>query len=175
LQGPQNGRVLWSVPAKARERSEHPRQRNLDGRVASGVHPIVASLPAVLSCVPWKKSPPDGAPRWGAAASPDECGVRTARRVEQLGGGAVLVGSKDIRAFDGVLTFTDLLDNAILSSKIAINEPLKAGSVLSWRGGIKYNQFMDEHQRLRNEQQKNLKIRFMTRKILFADGTSKEY
>jgi tRNA(Phe) wybutosine-synthesizing methylase Tyw3 len=82
---------------------------------------------------------------------------------------------KDIRAFDGVLTFTDLLDNAIFSSKIAINEPLKAGSVLSWKGEIKYNQFIDTHQRLRNEQQKNLKIRFTTRKILFADGTSKEY
>jgi hypothetical protein len=83
--------------------------------------------------------------------------------------------NKDIRAFDGVVTFTDLLDNEILSLKIAINEALKAGSVLSWKGAIKYNQFMDTHQRLRNEQQNNLKIRFMTRKILFTDGTTKDY
>jgi Protein of unknown function (DUF2939)/GYF domain 2 len=82
---------------------------------------------------------------------------------------------KDIRAFDGVITFTDLLDNEILSSKIAINEPLKAGAVLNWNGAIKYNQFMDTHQRLRNEEQKNLKIRFATRKILFLDGAVKEY
>ena len=82
---------------------------------------------------------------------------------------------KDIRAFDGVVTFTDLLDNEILSSKIAINEPLKAGSVLSWKGAIKYNKFMDAHQHLRNEEQKNLKVRFATRKILFADGSAKEY
>ena len=82
---------------------------------------------------------------------------------------------KDIRAFDGVLTFTDLLENEILSSKIAINEPLKAGSVLNWKGAIKYNKFMDAHQRLRNEEQRNLKVRFATRKILLADGTSKEY
>jgi hypothetical protein len=82
---------------------------------------------------------------------------------------------KDIRAFDGVLTFTDLLDNKILSSKIAINESLKAGAALNWKGSIKYNQFEDEHQRLRNEPQTNLKIRFATRKILFADGTTKEY
>lgn len=82
---------------------------------------------------------------------------------------------KDIRAFDGVVTFADLLDNEILSSKIAINEPLKAGSVLSWKGAIKYNKFMDAHQHLRNEEQKNLKVRFATRKILFADGSAKEY
>jgi Protein of unknown function (DUF2939)/GYF domain 2 len=82
---------------------------------------------------------------------------------------------RDIRAFDGILIFTDLLDNEILSSKLAINEPVKAGSVLNWKGALKYNQFFDTHQRLRNEQQKNLKVRFSTRKILFADGTSKEY
>ena len=82
---------------------------------------------------------------------------------------------KDIRAFDGVLTFTDLLDNEILSTKIAINEPLKAGLALSWKGAIKYNQFMDTHQRLRNEQQNNLKVIFAARKILFADGTTKDY
>ncbi len=82
---------------------------------------------------------------------------------------------KDIRAFDGVVTFNDLLDNEILSSKIVINEPLKADSILSWHGAIKYNQFIDRHQRLRNERQENLKIKFVTRKILFADGSSKEY
>jgi hypothetical protein len=82
---------------------------------------------------------------------------------------------KDIRAFDGVLTFTDLLDNDILSLKIATSEQLKTGSVLSWNGALKYNQFTDTHQRLRNEQQNNLKVGFVTRKILFADGTPKEY
>jgi hypothetical protein len=73
------------------------------------------------------------------------------------------------------VTFTDLLENKIFSLKIAINEPLKAGGVLSWHGSMKYNQFNDGDQQLRNERQENLKIRFVTRKILFADGTSKEY
>jgi hypothetical protein len=82
---------------------------------------------------------------------------------------------KDIRAFDGILTFTDLLDNKIFSSKIAINEVLKAGAVLNWKGAIKYNQFMDDHKHLRNESPENLKTRFAVGKILFADGTSKEY
>jgi DUF2939 family protein/uncharacterized protein DUF4339 len=82
--------------------------------------------------------------------------------------------AKDIRAFDGVLTFTDLLGNNIFSSKIAINDPIGAGRSIVWNGGVKYNQFMDDHQRLRNESQDNLKIKFVSRKILYSDGTSIE-
>lgn len=82
---------------------------------------------------------------------------------------------RDVRAFDGVLTFTDLLDNFIMSSKLAINDAVRAGSTLNWDGRIKYNQFIESHKRLRAEQQANLKISFAPRKVLFADGTSKEY
>jgi hypothetical protein len=82
---------------------------------------------------------------------------------------------KDIRAFDGMLTFTDLLDNKIMASKLAINDPIHTGSTLIWKGRIEYNQFMEPHQRLRNEADNNLKIVFDTRKILFLDGTIKEF
>jgi len=85
------------------------------------------------------------------------------------------VSGKDIRAFDGVRTFTDLLDNRILSSKLAINDPVSAGSTMNWAGVIKYNQFTDAHQRLRNEAQANLKIKFDPGKVLFADGNTKVY
>ncbi len=82
---------------------------------------------------------------------------------------------KDIRAFDGVVTFTDLLDNEVMSSKLAINDPVRADSTMNWKGAIKYNQFMDSHQRLRNATQANLNTNFVVRKILFASGSSKEY
>jgi hypothetical protein len=85
------------------------------------------------------------------------------------------LSDKDIRAFDGSITFTDLLDNRILGSSIAINEVVKAGDTLNWSGGIKYNQFMDDHQRLRNEPQENLKIVFVPKKVLFTDGTVKTF
>jgi Protein of unknown function (DUF2939)/GYF domain 2 len=85
------------------------------------------------------------------------------------------VTDKDIRAFDGVITFTDLLDNEILSSKLAINELIKAGSTFNWKGAIKYNQFIDAHERLRNERQDNLKMKFVPRRVLFADGSAKNY
>lgn len=85
------------------------------------------------------------------------------------------VSGQDIRAFDGVLEFTDLLDNEILSAKVAINERVAAQSSLDWNGEIAYNQFMDSHQKLRNENLENMKVTFRTRKILFADGTTKEF
>lgn len=83
--------------------------------------------------------------------------------------------AKAIRAFDGALTFTDLLDNEVLSTKLAINDAINAGSTYNWTGQIKYNQFMDDHNRLKNENLANIKTRFAVRKILYADGTSKTY
>jgi uncharacterized repeat protein (TIGR01451 family) len=85
------------------------------------------------------------------------------------------LGNKDIRAFDGTLYFTDLLDNLIMPLSLAINEAVGSGAMLTWRGALKYNQFIDQHQRLRNAEQTNMKINFVPRKILFGDGTTKEY
>lgn len=82
---------------------------------------------------------------------------------------------KAIRAFDGVLEFTDLLGNRIIGSRIEINEPIAQGSSLSWDGALEYNQFMNNHKRLRSEPKENLKVAFHAGKILFADGTTKEY
>lgn len=83
--------------------------------------------------------------------------------------------ANDIRAFDGVLHFTDLLDNEIMSIKLTINEPLKANASMKWKGSIDYNQFRDGDRKLRSEQSANIKVRFSPRKILFADGSTKEF
>jgi Protein of unknown function (DUF2939)/GYF domain 2 len=83
--------------------------------------------------------------------------------------------NKPIRAFDGVVTFTDLLDNEVLSTKLAINDLVGAGATVSWTGSINYNQFMDSHQRLRNEAQANLKVNFSIGKVLYTDGSTKQY
>lgn len=82
---------------------------------------------------------------------------------------------KEIRAFDGVLEFTDLLDNRIFGSRVEINESIAPGGALSWEGALDYNQFMNDHERLRSEPRENLKIAFHADKILFTDGTTKEY
>ena len=62
-----------------------------------------------------------------------------------------------------------------MASKLAINDPVQTGSTLLWQASIKYNQFFDSYQRLRNEARDNVKIYFMPKKILFTDGTIKEY
>ncbi len=48
---------------------------------------------------------------------------------------------KDIRAFDGVLSFNDLLGNRINGAKLTISDALKAGQSISWQGEMEYNQF----------------------------------
>jgi hypothetical protein len=95
---------------------------------------------------------------------------------------AILIGisfrnetGKDVRAFDGVLTFTDLLDNKVISSSFAINEPIAAGQTYRWDGSLDYNQFMDQHQRLRAEDTKNLKLQLKVGKVLFADGKTETF
>jgi hypothetical protein len=85
------------------------------------------------------------------------------------------ITGKDIRAFDGVIRFTDLLDNEIYSSQVAVNEPVASGATLEWTGSMHYNKYIDSHQHLKNETYENLKVYFKARKILFADGTTKEF
>jgi hypothetical protein len=85
------------------------------------------------------------------------------------------LSGKDVRAFDGVLYFNDLLDNLILSTKIAVNDPLKSGAKTLWQGGITYNQFMERDQAFRGAETPNIKTVFLIRKILFADGASQEF
>lgn len=85
------------------------------------------------------------------------------------------LSGKDIRAFDGLLKFTDLLDNKIYLARVAINDPVAASATLEWAGEIPYNQFDESLQHLKKEDFANLKIYFKIRKVLFADGNTKEF
>jgi hypothetical protein len=82
---------------------------------------------------------------------------------------------KDIRAFDGEVTFTDLLGNEITSSKLAINDPIKAGATLNWDGQMDYNQFEDGDQRFRGADMANIKTVFRPHKVLYTDGSEKTF
>ena len=85
------------------------------------------------------------------------------------------VSSKDIRAFDGTIEFTDLLGNPLKSVSLAINDPISADASNSWVGTIKYNQFEDDDQRLRNADSTNVKMTFVPGKVLFKDGSSTQF
>jgi len=82
---------------------------------------------------------------------------------------------KDVRAFDGVLKFTDLLGNQVFGAKLAVNDPVSAGKSLQWEGKLDYNQFISSHESLRNSEPQNLKVEFSLRKVLFDGGETKEY
>lgn len=82
---------------------------------------------------------------------------------------------KDVRAFDGVMVFTDLLDNEIMRSTVAVNDQVAASGILTWEGTIDYNQFKDSHQGLRYSEPDATKMKFILKKVLFADGVVKEY
>lgn len=82
---------------------------------------------------------------------------------------------KEIRAFDGVLTVYDLLENKIISINMAINDSLASKGHMSWRGHIDYNQFLNDHIRFRGAEIQNLKTSFVLRKVLYEDGTFKEF
>jgi len=79
--------------------------------------------------------------------------------------------SKDIRAFTGSIRFTDLFDKPIYESNLTISDPIKAGAKANWTGSIEYNQFASEHQALKNANLKDLKIVWVPKSIIYADGT----
>lgn len=79
---------------------------------------------------------------------------------------------KDIRAFDGVLAFNDLLGNRVHAAKLTISDPIKAGQSFKWEGEMEYNQFMSQHTTLRGYSMNDTAITLKVHKILFADGTS---
>ncbi len=80
-------------------------------------------------------------------------------------------GDKDIRAFDGALVFTDLLDNEILGARVSISDPVASGATIRWDGELEFNQFMDRHRRLRDQAADDLRVMFKPGRFLYADGT----
>ena len=78
---------------------------------------------------------------------------------------------KDIRAFTGSVVFQDLFGKEIFRANITISDPIGAGQQSTWAGTIKYNQFVEAHQRLRNTDLKDLTVVWVPASILFADGT----
>jgi hypothetical protein len=81
------------------------------------------------------------------------------------------VSGKDVRAFTGAVRFADLFDKEIMEVNLTIQEPIKASDKATWNGTIKYNQFMDDHQSLKNAELANMKITWIPKSIIFADGS----
>jgi len=85
------------------------------------------------------------------------------------------ISDRKIRAFDGVLHVTDLLDNNIINLNVAINDPISPISPMTWPGTMLYNQFLENHKALRNAEFYNIKTSFQVHKVLYDDGTSQTF
>jgi hypothetical protein len=79
--------------------------------------------------------------------------------------------AKRIRAFTGRVRFTDLFDKEVFASSLTITDPVNAGEKATWIGTINYNQFMEEHRRFKDAELTDLKVVWLPKQILFADGT----
>lgn len=85
------------------------------------------------------------------------------------------ISDRKVRAFDGVLHITDLLDNIIINLNVAINDPVSPTSPMTWPGTMLYNQFLEHHKALRNAEFNNIKTSFEVHKVLYDDGTSQTF
>ena len=81
------------------------------------------------------------------------------------------LSGKDVRAFTGILRFTDLFGKEVFSSGLTISDLVAAGEKATWTGTIEFNQFSDEHRRFRDAELSNLKVVWTPKQILFADGS----
>lgn len=81
---------------------------------------------------------------------------------------------KNITAFTGQVTFTDLFDKEIKKLKLTYDDGIKAKTVIKYNASTDYNQFMDDDKLLKSKKIEQIKMVWEPEKILFSDGTTLE-
>ncbi len=83
--------------------------------------------------------------------------------------------NKDIKAFIGVITFSDLFDRTIKSVNTTFEEGLKVGETKQWNGTIRVNMFDQDDKRLASIDLSAMKVSWRVSQIIFADGTKQSF
>lgn len=84
--------------------------------------------------------------------------------------------TKPTRAVKCQLEFADLFGEVKFRLNSTFNESMKPGEVLNEEGiGFKYNQFLDNHQWMRNTDFKDMIITVRIKSIIYQDGTREEF
>jgi hypothetical protein len=78
---------------------------------------------------------------------------------------------KDIRAFTGYVTFSDLFDREFLRISLTSEARIPSGESRSEDRSIELDQFSQEHGRLASTALEDLKVKFEPASVLFSDGT----
>lgn len=83
---------------------------------------------------------------------------------------------KPARAIKGILLINDLFGEKIMGIKWNLDKSFAPASIQVETGvGFDYNQFMNEHQRIKNSDISNIKVAFQVDSILYEDGTRKDF
>jgi len=82
---------------------------------------------------------------------------------------------KSIKGVQGVITFYDIFDNEILSSRISYDEGIQANEEKIWNAGIGYNQFIDDDIKLKNTSTENLKYAWKVDTVIYQDNTKETF
>jgi hypothetical protein len=82
---------------------------------------------------------------------------------------------KDIRGFEGIVTFSDIFDNKIQSVKFSYDQGLQSHYEVTLEKAIDYNRFIDADRKLNETEEKNLKYKWQVTTILYQDGAKEIY
>jgi hypothetical protein len=80
-------------------------------------------------------------------------------------------GNKNIKAFKGSLEVFDLFETRIIGLAFQIQEPLRSGATKTDTILWEYNQFREDHQRLRFTEWDYLVVKSKVLAVIFEDGT----
>lgn len=78
---------------------------------------------------------------------------------------------KDVRAFKGSIIIEDLFGDRIQGFGIKVDDPIKSGDYVEWRGGLDYNQFDDEDRALRGAELSEIKATMRVETVIYDDGS----
>jgi len=84
---------------------------------------------------------------------------------------------KDIGAFKGVLVLKDNYDQKLLESELIVEDTIKAGVLLGWRGSISmdYDSSLDTHRMLLAIDKNNLRTKLVLKEVTYTDGTREAF
>lgn len=171
-------------PKRAETHAPKQAERQELARLAGGAEPKPpAALAAVAPLPPAKPELAAARPMEPASAKPEPGGpsplgiALLEKEVAQSDASGVTLSvgfenltGKPIRAFEGVLKFTDRQDNPLFSSKISVSALISDGATLQWDQHVDAQKLDEKGKRLVGEDKENLKAVFQVKRVFFVDG-----
>lgn len=81
---------------------------------------------------------------------------------------------KDVKGVQGNTIFYDIFDNQIYQSTFSYDQGILASGTATWDATIEYNEFMDDHQKLKTTNLENIRLEWVPEVIIYSDGTKEQ-